>query len=373
MRIIAFAFTLNAFLSFHGCQQSDYVKGTVANAEGEHAVLEKLTSSDVLPLDSAKVTSRGEFKIKTYITEPGFYRLRIGSDNFVVLQLSPEEQVTVNGNALDFYRSYEVSGSAGSEELRELDRYLRINYEESDSLRQLFAQLRTATNSDSLMAVLEPQFNARQAEKIDFIYGFIDRNRGKLVSLSAIQALSPQEHPDMFQDVADALMASLPNSEYVTTFNTRVTDIRAQQQAAQRTAIGSMAPEIAISDPDGNPIRLSDFRGKVVLLDFWAAWCKPCRVENPNVVRMYNRFRNKGFEIFGVSLDRDRDAWIQAIKDDGLTWKHGSELRFWQSSFVPTYSLEGIPMTYLLDAEGHIIAKGLRGAELEKKLEEVLR
>jgi len=95
-------------------------------------------------------------------------------------------------------------------------------------------------------------------------------------------------------------------------------------------------------------------------------------MENPNVVRMYNRFKNKGFEIFGVSLDRDRDAWLQAIKDDKLTWKHGSELKFWQSSFVPTYSLDGIPMTYLIDAEGRIIAKGLRGAELEKKLEEVL-
>lgn len=357
---------------FASCENPSYVKGTVTNAEGEIAVLEKLTSTTVAVLDSTKVTSKGEFKIATNITEPGFYRLRLGQNNFVMLQLGPDEKVIVNGNALDFYRSYEVTGSEGSERLQELDRYLRRNFEESDSLSQVFQTNRTLTNSDSLLAVLEPLFNAKQAEKTQFIYDFIERNLGKLTSLSAIQALSPQDHPDKFQEVADALMTSMPNSEYVTNFTARVNDIRAQQQAAQRTAIGGLAPEIAVSDPNGNPIKLSDLQGKVVLIDFWAAWCKPCRVENPNVVRMYNRFKNKGFEIFGVSLDRDRDAWLQAIKDDKLTWKHGSELNFWQSSFVPTYNLDGIPMTYLIDAEGRIIAKGLRGSELEKKLEEVL-
>lgn len=360
-------------LALMGCDHGSYVKGTISNSEGGMAVLEKLTSSAVVPVDSVKINSKGEFKIGTDVTEPGFYRIRLGQNNFVILQLDADQKVDLSGNALDFYRSYEVSGSPGSEGLRELDRYLRRNFDESDSLRQVFAQSRNAANTDSLTAVLEPLFNAKQAEKTQFIYDFVEKNKGSLITLSAVQALNPQEHPELFQEVADALMVSLPNSEYVTTFNTRVNDIRAQQQAAQRTAVGGLAPEIAVSDPEGNPIKLTDFRGKVVLIDFWAAWCRPCRMENPNVVRMYARFRNKGFEIFGVSLDRDKEAWLQAIKDDKLTWKHGSELRFWQSSFVPTYNLEGIPMTYLVDAEGRIIAKGLRGADLEKKLEEILK
>jgi len=354
------------------CRDNARVQGTITNGEGETIVLEHLMSSAITPLDSAKLDSKGRYRLNAEVTEPGFYRLRIGEGNMVLLQLSPEDRATVDGNLLDLYMSYDVSGSEGSLQLRELDRYLRRNYEESDSLRQVFAQLRTATNSDSLVAVLEPQFNAKQADKVKFIYGFIDRHKGSLVTLSALQALNPQEHPEKLEEVAEALSASMPGSAYVKEFQARVADIRAQQQAAQRTSIGGLAPEIAVNDPDGNPIKLSDLRGKVVLIDFWAAWCKPCRMENPNVVRMYKRFKAKGFEIFGVSLDRDRDAWLRAIADDGLTWKHGSELRFWQSSFVPTYNLEGIPMTYLVDAEGRIIAKGLRGAELERKLEEVL-
>src|SRR5690606_14805654 len=156
-------------------------------------------------------------------------------------QLSPDEKAVVNGNAMDLYRSYEVTGSPGSEKMQELDRYLRKNYEESDSLRQLFARLRTAENNDSLTQALEPVFNAKQAEKIDYIYKFIDSNKGGLVSLSAVQALDPQEHIDKFSEVGDALAASMPNSEYVTTFNAQITDIKAQQQAAQRTSVGGIA------------------------------------------------------------------------------------------------------------------------------------
>ena len=135
--------------------------------------------------------------------------------------------------------------------------------------------------------------------------------------------------------------------------------------------IGDTAPEIAFPDPSGKVIPLSSLRGKYVLIDFWASWCGPCRAENPNVVRMYKKYKDKGFEIYGVSLDMSKEQWVQAIQQDGLGWIHVSDLGYWNSQVVPLYDLTGIPSTVLLDKEGKIIAKELRGESLEAKLEEI--
>jgi peroxiredoxin len=139
------------------------------------------------------------------------------------------------------------------------------------------------------------------------------------------------------------------------------------------TAIGQPAPEIELETPEGKELALSSLKGKVVLIDFWASWCGPCRKEMPNVVKAYAKFKNKGFEIFGVSLDQDKARWIEAIQKDGITWPQVSDLKQWQSSVVRQYNIQGIPYTVLLDREGNILAKNLRGEELEKKLTEVLR
>ncbi|GIV24151.1 MAG: AhpC/TSA family protein [Bacteroidia bacterium] len=134
---------------------------------------------------------------------------------------------------------------------------------------------------------------------------------------------------------------------------------------------GQLAPDIALPDPEGQVRRLSDLRGKWVLIDFWASWCRPCRMENPNVVRLYQKYHPKGFEIFGVSLDYNKEAWLQAIQKDQLTWTHVSDLKGWQSAGAQTYRVSGIPFTVLVDPEGRIAAKGLRGPSLEQRLKEI--
>ncbi len=136
---------------------------------------------------------------------------------------------------------------------------------------------------------------------------------------------------------------------------------------------GAVAPDFAQNDPDGNPIKLSELRGKVVLVDFWASWCGPCRRENPNVVRMYNKYKDQGFEILGVSLDKRKDAWLKAIEKDQLTWPHVSDLRGWKNQVAQLYSVTSVPATILLDREGRIIARNLRGPALEAKVGEVLK
>ena len=154
--------------------------------------------------------------------------------------------------------------------------------------------------------------------------------------------------------------------------NSRIQRFEAEKEAEKLLGIGAIPPEIELPTPEGNMMKLSDLRGKVVLLDFWASWCKPCRMENPNVVKVYNKYKDKGFDILSVSLDRSRDPWLQAIEKDQMTWNHVSDLKFWQSKAAKTYRVSSIPATFLLDKDGRILAKNLRGPALEAKVKEIL-
>jgi len=360
---------------FAGCtQKGASIKGNLLNAEGEMVRLEHLSSTKSTTVDSAEVSSNGSFKLSTgEITEPGFYRLKIDENNFVILLLNDGESTTVSGNALDFYQSYQIEGSEGSATLRYLDERLRGDYNKTDSLRKTFQayQQQGHPRLDSIAQAIDAVFQEMQEAKRQFVLAFIEDNSNSLVALSAVQSLDPAEDLGVYEEVAENLTATFPESDYVKKFKVQLVDIRSKQQAAGRTEIGAVAPEIVLKTPEGETIKLSDFKGKVTMIDFWASWCKPCRMENPNVVKVYNKYKSKGFEIFGVSLDQDGEKWVEAIAQDGLTWKHGSELKFWQSSFVSAYNLDGIPMTYLLDENGIIIAKGLRGEQLEQKLKEI--
>jgi peroxiredoxin len=212
---------------------------------------------------------------------------------------------------------------------------------------------------------------------------FIDRNISSLSSLMALYqqigprsyVLNPQEDFNYFEKVDSALMANYPNSEPVKSLHSQVEEIRKQMEAdkagTERLAVGNKAPEIALPTPQGDTVALSELRGNYVLLDFWASWCKPCRVENPNLVKAYKRFGNENFEIYQVSLDKNRKDWVNAIEKDNLDWYHVSDLKFWNSSAAQTYNIRSIPANYLLNTKGEIIDKNLRGDALQAKLNEI--
>ncbi len=152
---------------------------------------------------------------------------------------------------------------------------------------------------------------------------------------------------------------------------TNLASVVKKEDATIGLKIGQQAPDISLPDPNGQIKTLSTLRGSYVLVDFWASWCGPCRFENPNVVRLFQQYKEKGFEVYSVSLDSDKQKWINAIETDGMEWNHVSDLQKWESSVVPLYNIDGIPMTFLLDKEGIIIAKNLRGTELNKKIETI--
>ncbi len=219
----------------------------------------------------------------------------------------------------------------------------------------------TATLIQSNMA--KERYESLVSQTLDEIP---QKSGAEQMAISGILATLKQKHHPSFVFFAE---------RYIDHFeNTNPAAVASLQQEVKQLAsfmIGGEAPDFTQATPAGDDFSLHDLRGKVVLVDFWASWCGPCRRENPNVVRMYNEYREQGFEILGVSLDRDRNRWVQAIEQDGLEWLHVSDLQYWQNGAAKLYGVSSIPHTILLDAEGRIIARGLRGRQLEAKLQEL--
>lgn len=189
-------------------------------------------------------------------------------------------------------------------------------------------------------------------------------NKSDLAVLMFMDLFPLEKNRELHSDIIDALYAKYPNHQLVKEKYTMM------HSPANATAIGALAPELAFENPDGKILKLSDLRGKYVLIDFWASWCGPCRKENPNVVRLYQQYHEKGFEVFSVSLDKDKNSWIKAIEKDNLLWpNHVSDLKYWSSQGAKIYGVSSIPSTFLIDKDGRIIGKNLRGSELANKLE----
>jgi peroxiredoxin len=356
-------------ISVFGCKrqfEGVEISGSFNNSKAEKVLLEQLSINQIIPLDSTSIDADGNFEMDAKISEKGFYRLSLNPNNYIILILDSNDVVKVSGDAENIAETYTIESPGDSKLLWELNNYLKKNYRMRDSLQQVFQEYMYHPDRDSVGRVLENQYNQSVENLSTFVKSFIDNNPQSFATLAAIEQLNPDSDFEYFKKVAANLNEKYPESAYVKGLQNRVTEM-------SRTAIGSVAPELELRNPDGQTVKLSDLRGKVVLIDFWASWCKPCRMENPNVVRMYNQYKSKGFEIFGVSLDKEKEAWINAIKEDNLTWFHASDLQMWSSPVVRLYGFTGIPYTVLVDEEGKIIAKNLRGEQLERKLEEVLQ
>ena len=345
------------------------ISGQLKNAPaGTVLHLSELNSNQFVEKTTAKTDAAGKFSLKGATVAPGIYQLKVDDANQVLLLLDNKTHVEVNGDAKSLANSYSVKGSKEAEVLRQLTQAMEGSKGQLEEIGKRYNAAGQAGKTDE-MKVIEKEYYAIQGRNTAKVKSLIRRNATSVVGGFAAGAFINPEEEFMFADSVAAIQRKAnPNSPFTKELTARLEPMRA-------TAQGAMAPEINLAQPDGSKLALSSLRGKYVLIDFWASWCGPCRQENPNVVKAYNQFKDKGkgFTIYSVSLDQEKGKWEKAIAADGLTWHHVSDLAGWQSVAGAAYGVKAIPQSFLVDPQGKIIAKNLRGEALAAKLAEVLK
>ena len=347
------------------------LKGTLSDSKAETLYLEKLGSAKQVIIDSVILDENGNFEFTNYTPKIGFYRIKTNDKNFAMLVLDSADKVTITGSVKDLGNTFKVEGSPETTIFIEYNNLSKSRDIKLDSLNKAFQLLMEANKMDSkrmdsLSAIFETPYNSIINQSNILMVDKISKNTNMYSSIMAIQALDPDKYSDLYKSLDAGLSKKFPNDKNVIMFHEVV-------ERMLSTNIGQFAPEISLPSPDGKEIALSSLKGKLVLIDFWASWCGPCRKEMPNVVKIYSKFKNKGFEIYGVSLDQDKEKWMEAITKDGINWPQVSDLKYWDNVAARIYNVQGIPYTVLIDKDGKIIAKNLRGQELEKKIAEVLK
>lgn len=310
-------------LSSVSAQTKLNLNGTVAHAETGKVYLQKFSNKMFTTVDSVQIND-GKFSFNTAVELPELYGLTFDKNKTPLYVFLDNKAITVNLDSAKYYRSSTVTGSTAQD---------------------LFNQYRKTKDV-----------------KID---DFIKANPSSIVSAYVLYRewsyrLTPQE---IEQNIA-GLDRGLDKTPYVQVLKGLVPVLKSVQP-------GNRALDFELPDSKGKNVKLSDHFGKYLLVDFWASWCPPCRAENPNVVKLFQKYKSKGFDVFGVSLDKSKENWLKAIKDDHLDWTQVSDLQFWNSAGAKIYGVRAIPANVLIDPNGVIVARNLYGADLEKKLEEI--
>lgn len=354
------------------------ISGNINNGNKASLIIEANSDKGPILITRGYTDEEGNFELSGNIEDMGLYQLRLeeslqeGQEPKVIpLTLVPNDTVSIQLEFDNFNQSPVFSGTVWSEYLnnymRQLDDFVKwrdknINPQTESQERIMEKIMREKKKMDDMTIV---------AVKKD------PSNPAHLLLMTNLMPMMGFEywddsHLNYLKMIRDAFQDSYPDNAMTKMIVEQIEQVKSGHENFVQYNVENSAPDIALRDPDRKTRKLSDLRGKYVLIDFWASWCNPCRMENPNVVRLYKKYQNKNFDIFSVSLDNDKNRWVKAIAADGLIWKnHVSDLKGWESSVVPLYSVKGIPHTVLIDPEGKIIETNLRGERLEQKLKEL--
>ena len=321
-------------------------------------------------IDSTEIKG-GKFEMKGEAKEIDLKFLEFGKTQEYAIPFVYENGSIAVHFDKDKVEDTKVSGSKNNDMLMAYDAEIKpVQKKMSEFQANNMAKIQQAqtTNDATIMQSLQNDFNALLEERKNKTVDFVKKNKDGYISLILLeqlgqsQSISSEEFKKMYDELSSDIKTSKKGKELGETIS-----------KLSATEIGKKAPDFKAPDTQGKMVSLHENLGKVTLIDFWASWCAPCRQENPNVVRIYNQFKDKGLAIIGVSLDKDADRWIKAIEDDKLTWLQVSNLKEWKDPIAKEYGITAIPATYLLDEKGVIIARDLSSEELEVKLNELLK
>ena len=351
------------------------ISGKIEGAENQRIYVEAPSNRGIIQVADTLISSSGSFKLKGNIPDIGYYLLRVGENqaNIIPITLVPKDVLKINCTLDNFSTEPNTSGTEWTSALNE---YLKLLKQFQIDQENLEAKKEDATDEiNKQILIIKSKLDSTIKTKM-----LNDpSNAFNIVISSSLLPSSnfnnwDKDNLKIMKVIANAFELKYPRTSVSKSFRKQVDELESAYNTFLNSNNGSReAPEISANNPDGKPIKLSDLRGKIVLIDFWASWCVPCRKENPTIVKLYEKYKDKDFTILSVSLDQDLINWKGAIKIDGLKWpNHVSDLKGWGSVVISSYNFNAIPHTVLVNKEGKIICEDLRGIELEQKIAEII-